>query len=316
MDTAVDEKVKERVEKVSAADAFFNSVPPGSLAIEKAGEEYRGCLLPWMMIKSIPLLPKFEVHEDDVWLCTFPRSGTTWTQSIMLAIREGGHPDALKMGINERFPFVELHNPEIGYTGMYDVNGLARPRFIKTHLHYDGLPDGVAEKKAKIICIARNPKDCCVSNFHFTKLVQTEINETDFGVYAKKFINGKVVYGPYWPHVHSYYQRRNDANVLFIFYEDLIHDFHATVDKLAKFIGYELTAKQLESIHHLTKASTMRKNAVINAKADNALDKSADADFIRKGTSGGWKEYFTPEILEEFDAWIEENKGEIEFRYE
>lgn len=41
-----------------------------------------------------------------------------------------------------------------------------KPRFIKTHLHYSLLPYQVEEKKAKIIYVARNSKDACISYYH------------------------------------------------------------------------------------------------------------------------------------------------------
>lgn len=50
----------------------------------------------------------------------------------------------------------------------------ASPRFIKTHLPFDLLPRQIrtGEKKPKIIYVARNPKDTCISYFHHCQVIE------------------------------------------------------------------------------------------------------------------------------------------------
>lgn len=50
----------------------------------------------------------FEARPDDVWICTYPRSGTTWTQEmIWLICNDLDYETAQKITLNERFPFFE-----------------------------------------------------------------------------------------------------------------------------------------------------------------------------------------------------------------
>lgn len=64
-------------------------------------------------------------------------------------------------------------------------------RFIKTHLPIQLLPHSVLEVGAKVVYIARNPKDVAVSNFHFIKSTL----KSDFEVFSDFFLQdlGKLI---------------------------------------------------------------------------------------------------------------------------
>lgn len=50
----------------------------------------------------------FEARSDDVWICSLPRSGTTWTQEmIWLICNNLNYEMALKTPLNDRFPYLE-----------------------------------------------------------------------------------------------------------------------------------------------------------------------------------------------------------------
>lgn len=52
------------------------------------------------------------------------------------------------------------------------VDQLERPRFIKTHLHYSLLPTAMkSESSPKMVYVARNPKDACISWYHHQRLM-------------------------------------------------------------------------------------------------------------------------------------------------
>lgn len=60
-------------------------------------------------------------------------------------------------------------------------------RFIKTHLPFKLLPPSVMEEKAKVVYIARNPKDVVVSYYHLNKLYRTQGYVNDFETFFKYF---------------------------------------------------------------------------------------------------------------------------------
>ncbi len=57
----------------------------------------------------------FKVRSDDVFVCTHPRSGTTWTQEIVwLICNDLDYETASAEVLNKRFPYLEYEFIDIG----------------------------------------------------------------------------------------------------------------------------------------------------------------------------------------------------------
>ncbi|KAJ8317791.1 hypothetical protein KUTeg_004657 [Tegillarca granosa] len=91
----------------------------------------------------------FIVREDDVYICTYPRSGTNWTHEIVRMLLNG------KAEYVELFSFLEILPAE-------RLENMPSPRVFCSHLPYSFLPPKITEK-AKLIHVSRNPKDIVVS---------------------------------------------------------------------------------------------------------------------------------------------------------
>lgn len=51
---------------------------------------------------------KMEIYEDDLWVVTFPKCGTTWTQELLWLLNNDlDYEKALKINLNDRYPFLE-----------------------------------------------------------------------------------------------------------------------------------------------------------------------------------------------------------------
>lgn len=49
-----------------------------------------------------------EVYDDDVWVVSFPKCGTTWTQEMVWLVNNKlDYKKAMNINLNERFPFLE-----------------------------------------------------------------------------------------------------------------------------------------------------------------------------------------------------------------
>ena len=127
----------------------------------------------------------FEVRDDDIYVVTFPKCGTTWTQEMVWNICNGCDLEKAKsVPLDKRMPFIEisglsksamseeakLSRPDAG-DSVNNANNMPRhePRLLKTHLSYDMLPRQVRDKKSKIVYVTRNPRDAVVSFYNHWK---------------------------------------------------------------------------------------------------------------------------------------------------
>ena len=132
---------------------------------------------------------EFEVRDDDIYVVTFPKCGTTWTQEMVWNICNGCDIEKAKsVPLVQRMPFIEISGliKDNLVAAMSEEDKTARPdaadsvqnasnmprsepRLLKTHLSYDMLPRQVREKKPKIVYVTRNPRDALVSFYNHWK---------------------------------------------------------------------------------------------------------------------------------------------------
>ena len=55
--------------------------------------------------ETLDQLKDFQLHPDDVWVVSYPKSGTTWMQQIVRLIRNNGVQDDIQ--IDRAVPWLE-----------------------------------------------------------------------------------------------------------------------------------------------------------------------------------------------------------------
>ena len=269
--------------------------------------------------ERVDSLRDFPLRADDVWVVSFPKSGTTWTQIIVKLIRSGGEDDG--KAINQSQPWLEAFNDFPGFAYNVDLDTVPTPRTFKSHFSYDSLPCGRPNTTpCKYIYVARNPKDAYLSGFHHLKLMGLT------GVEWSQ-ISGMFLQKPEWfDHVLQFWAHKDDDNVLFLKYEDMKKDLPSAVATIAKFIGCNLTQEMIEDIATKSGFENVKKKAVERAAEAEGVEGTpashhdivSKPGFYRKGVIGDWKNYFTPEQSAQFDAiYAERMKGTgLEFDFE
>lgn len=269
-----------------------------------------GCVLPAKFLEYIQRIRDMEVRPDDIWVCSYPKCGTTWTQEMVWLLGNGlNFDDAKSEELYKRFPFLDFIGLwPIDRTDIMDsvafVENKKSPRFIKSHLPPSLLPKQLFEVNPKIIYVTRNPKDAAVSYFHHFQLWNNYTGtQNDF---LEAFVEDKLVFSPFWEHVLSFWELRNKENVLISSFEDMKADLSKVMKRTADFLGVSYNKEQeIELLEHLN-FKNMKNNPMVNFENDiNELGKE-NMHFIRSGEVEGWKKEMSPEIAEKFDLWTKE----------
>nr|XP_034976571.1 amine sulfotransferase-like isoform X2 [Zootoca vivipara] len=137
-------------------------------------------------VECLDTLEDFEIRDSDVFLFTYPKSGTVWTENILSLIYHEGHRDGTEnLNLLDRFLSLEFNIRKMDYASC------PSPRLFASHLPYYLVPKGLRNKSAKVVYVVRNPKDVLVSNYHFSKTAVTLEEVEDFGIFMERFLAGK-----------------------------------------------------------------------------------------------------------------------------
>ncbi|KAM9724475.1 amine sulfotransferase-like isoform 1-T2 [Menidia menidia] len=258
--------------------------------------------------EDVDQIHKLEIRDSDVFVVTYPKSGTIWMQQILLLLEAKGDVTAISKLCNlsnaDLIPWIEVKGNREAFISA------PSPRLRVTHLQYRFLPPTLSQKKGKVIYVARNPKDVLVSYFYFHKVANMLETPKSFDDFFEKFLRGEVFGSSWFEHVKTWYAHRDEMNLLFITYEEMIQDLRSAVRRIALFLGKELTDEQLDSVVTHSTFSNMRKIPQASyEQVSGALLSHHLGKFMRKGTVGDWKNHFTVAQNERFDrVFLQEMK--------
>lgn len=230
----------------------------------------------------------YEAQPGDIFIATYPKCGTTWTQHIVWLIQHNGDPLPAGKSMTVEIPHLEEVGKEV-------VASLPAPRAIKTHLPFQMTP---YHQSAKYIYVARNPFDCAVSMYHHTRgfVKHYDFAEGTFDEFFECFIAGEVDFGDYCDNLMSWYEHKEDNNVLFLTYENMKVDKRKAVLEIANFLGTEYSSnlKDEEILNKVLEHSSFEDMSNNQSRWSSQRSENMPP-FIRKGEVGDWTNHFSKE---------------------
>lgn len=237
---------------------------------------------------------EFVAQDGDVFVVTYPRSGTTWTeQMVHLLVHQGEQGE---QRLTDAVPWLETlpHRPG----GMHEfLKTLPGRRLFTSHLPYPLMPQH-GNTTAKVVYVARNPKDVAISTYFHD---QSKAGyEGTWEEHLQLFMNGDVAFGSYLDHVLPWWQAsQRDRNILFLKYEDMKNDHAGNVARIASFLEIQTDADLIDKVVTMSSFQSMKSGQ--NTNFDWIPQKEDKPKHFRKGDVGDWRNYFSVEQSQQMD---------------
>ncbi|XP_077982021.1 sulfotransferase 1C2-like [Glandiceps talaboti] len=272
----------------------------------------------------------FQVCDGDVFVATYPRSGTNWMCYVLTQMYNNW--GLVNYKDRTIVPMLDYYyRPQIkeGFlrvvtdTFLRTANELPAPRLVKTHISPQLMPSSMQGKHSKVIYVTRNVKDVCVSYFNVSlgfSALDEFCPELNWEGFPEQFITGKTEPGSWLQHVVAWHKYGLKDNVLHITFEDMKENLHDVIKKMADFLGRPLSEEDIQRVVEKSSIEKTRANAwkIMDFDEDQEFNTSEENQFFRKGKKGNWRNHLTVAESEMFDEIVKEEleKEGININYE
>lgn len=253
--------------------------------------------LPGVLLGVRRALVSFVPRPSDIFIVTYPKSGTNWMQMILYQLTTDGDVEGLSH-LLEAVPWLEAP-----FGRSRDMEDYPAPRVIKSHLSYKSMLKG----PGKYIYIMRDGKDVVVSQYYQDQRFPFASNTT-FSQYFERWMRGRIAFGLWFDHVAGWWVHRHDPNVLFLRYEELQRDTESTIRRIAAFCNITLDDERLARTLQRSSFAFMKQHErkidplpFVSSEIGVAPQSFGRASFLRKGTVGDWKAHLSTEQRARFE---------------
>lgn len=250
----------------------------------------------------------FQRRPDDIFVCTPPKCGTTWTQAIcaMLVLGKVDHgmqPGVISPWIDAEFAPIEEY--------LEQVEAQEHRRYIKTHTPLDGIP---FFEECTYLVVFRDPRDVYCSGINHRD------NMTDQEVAMSAFPSGPNAFADWLSAVRepgtwdlqsvdslthffkTYWTYRDLPNIHLYHYSDMKRDLRGSIASIAKALGIEVDEPFLKEMTEAATFESMKKKAEQFAPESGTGTWKAETDFFAKGSNEQWRNVLNESDLAAFEA--------------
>jgi Sulfotransferase domain len=217
------------------------------------------------------------LRAEDVFIGSYPRSGSTWLRFILHEILTG-EPSRFD-NVNQRLAFVGRHRgaPPLLPGGA---------RLLQTHEPY-------RKEYKRAIYLVRDPRDVALSEYAFQKARGWV--DREFEQYLQAFLKGEVNgFGSWQEHARSWLTA-SDArpeSVRLYRYDELRQSTVTALGSMLQFLNIDTDSDKIAGAVANNSLQEMRKKEQLSPQKVSKRDR-----FVRSGSVGGWRENLTDEQI-------------------
>ena len=254
----------------------------------------------------------FQPRAGDIFVCTPPKCGTTWTQTIVanLIFPDGNLPAPVMM----LSPWIEAKMMMPADEMHAHLAAQQHRRVMKSHTPADGIP---WFDDARYIVVCRDGRDAFMSmQNHMARLKHKEqlnaqaskedippLQTLDGDVhdqFAAWMENDELFFG----FMASYWARKTEPNLLFVHYSDLKSDLEGEMRRIAAFLDIEIDEDLWPEVVERCTFEYMRNHDEMVGDMSIAFE-GGTKGFIFKGTNGRWKNLLNADDIAAYQTRLE-----------
>jgi Sulfotransferase domain len=241
----------------------------------------------------------YQATFHDVFACVYFKSGTNWLMQILVEIVH--HGAAKFEHVHDIVPWPDSPDPRYAVPLSDQATWKKSPeglRVIKTHRLLADIP---FSPEARYVCVVRDPKDVCVSAYHFIRASVMGPMTPAVPMFVEYFLSPAFSFYPWAAFLDGYWRIRNCENVLFMTYEEMKADLRGTVRKIAGFLKVELSEAEMDAVVRHASFDHMKE---IEHKFETGMLvpwATPHGAMVRRGQRGGSAELLTPALQQKID---------------
>ncbi len=252
----------------------------------------------------------FRNRADDIFICTPPKCGTTWTQAIcahliFLATGFDGKITDISPWFDSKIEGLEVC--------LKVLESQTHRRFIKTHTPLDGIP---YFEDCDYLIVYRDPRDVYFSiRNHLLNLLESpdipqlasDPKEGFRAWVAAPFESGigeQRSLAAFTQHYLSFWNYRHLGNFHFFHYADMKRNLNATVRRIAKILNIDLTDDAVSIICHAVSFAEMKNKASIFAPGSGKSLFKSDAAFFSSGNNEQWRNELDTDEIQRYTSRV------------
>ena len=269
----------------------------------------------------------FQPRDGDIFVATFAKCGTTWTQRIVdLLVHQS--PDIRP--VFEISPWLDSTIFNSIEEDLAVLEAQTHRRYIKSHAAFDALP---VWDSVKYVHVGRDGRDARLSWQNHEAGFRPEFRQrimenamktapgggpaappppapTDPREFLLQWIEGmeaapsgaSVADPDYFDFEASYWRERGRENLLFVHYDDMIEDLAGEMRRISDFLEIDTPASVMPALVEAARFKTMKAQGdALAPRLKLIFDRGADR-FINQGRSGRGREVLRPDETARYQA--------------